>query len=746
MESNRRKRMKRRREDECKRGPKLASTSKPRKDIGGMVDIDIFDPERKQRPSKKISTESSGCPNLNISHPSHHSPEEMYNKALALLRQTFQHQSLRNLQDRAVRGALQKKSQIIVLATGGGKSLCYQLPALVSGHNFKANIRADQSSVTIVITPLIALMLDQVNNLNQRGVRTAAYISSSQTAKEKNLILNRLRCDAKGRSSRTESDRIIPIKLLYCTPELIETERFRAILIKLHRMKRLQMFAVDEAHCLSTWGHDFRKSYRKLTWLRQTFPSVPVLAATGTATAKVIDDIRDVLKLDRRSCQLLMGSFNRPNISYEVRFKDSLNAKKSKGALLDLIGEVRSQHEGAKEPRSGIIYVHKREDCEAIAKEIRTTEISCLAYHAGLKDAERAETQKKWTEGTCQVVVATVAFGMGVDLPHVRYVIHWTMAKSLEGFYQESGRGGRDGREAKSIVYFSKDDASLFAFLVKKNAERKASKEGAGVQQQRADQLVEIESMARYCQIAGCKRQFVLAHFGETIDAATVCKKTCDYCRNPGKVSREIQASECMSAVVGSRKMSSQQKEKKYHHNPLDDEDEKGADEDYFGSIDASDDLGVFSYQPDDAMPQPPKSCFVKASAVIGHYQKLEIQEAQPRVRTSMGGFVNFKMRQFEKPTEEYIDAKRGRAEIPEHLRARMPDPHAADYEKAAQAKAEQKSSSAYKSEAERLRAELEELERMKVKLMGQAGLSTSLPKSKSISVPMSINLKKKRS
>ena len=424
MESNRRKR--RREGSKSSRDSKLAS--KPavgiRKyiDDDGDSDIEIVDPERrklplnidstaKRRPSKKIGTRLQGSRHFNISHPP--SPDEMYSKALALLRQTFKHKALRNLQERAVRGAVQNKSQIIVLATGGGKSLCYQLPALVSGHNFKANCRADQSSVTIVVTPLIALMLDQVNNLHRRGVRTAAYISSSQTAKEKATILNRLRCDAKVKSSKADASNITPIKLLYCTPELIETERFRAILVKLHEMNRLQMIAVDEAHCLSTWGHDFRKSYRKLTWLRQTFPSVPVLAATGTATAKVLDDIRDVLQLDRRSCQLLMGSFNRPNISYEVRYKDSLNAKKSKGALLDLIGEVKSQHEGAKEPRSGIIYVHKREDCQSLAKQISSeTGISCLAYHAGLKDAERAETQTKWTEGTCKVVVATVAFGM----------------------------------------------------------------------------------------------------------------------------------------------------------------------------------------------------------------------------------------------------------------------------------------------------------------------------------------------
>ena len=195
------------------------------------------------------------------------------------------------------------------------------------------------------------------------------------------------------------------------------------------------------------------------------------MSCTGTATTKVIADIREILQLDR-SVPTIMGTFNRPNISYEVRFKDSLNATKPHGALMDVVAEVKRQHEATKknEPCSGIIYVHKREDCESLAKQIsKATGLVCLSYHAGLKDAERDATQRKWTEGTCKVAVATVAFGMGIDLPHVRYVIHWTMAKSLDGFYQESGRGGRDGKQAASICYYSKDDADKFAFLVKIN-------------------------------------------------------------------------------------------------------------------------------------------------------------------------------------------------------------------------------------------------------------------------------------
>ncbi|ACI64565.1 predicted protein, partial [Thalassiosira pseudonana CCMP1335] len=291
--------------------------------------------------------------------------------------------------------------------------------------------------VTIVVCPLIALMVDQVNNLHKKGIHTAACWSSSHRKSKRNI----------------QDMRLTPIQILYCTPELLETDKFRAILTKLHSARRLHLIAIDEAHCLSTWGHDFRPAYRKLRLLREAFPSVPIMACTGTATSKVVQDIRDVLCLDSTTAPCLMGTFNRPNISYEVRYKDSL------------------QHdvaEKAKQPCSGIIYVHKREDCTTLAIQIsKTTGLVAAAYHAGLKDAEREDTQQKWTAGSVHVAVATVAFGMGIDLPHVRYVVHWSLAKSLEGFYQESGRAGRDGKPSISILYYSKDDASKFAFLLK---------------------------------------------------------------------------------------------------------------------------------------------------------------------------------------------------------------------------------------------------------------------------------------
>jgi ATP-dependent DNA helicase RecQ len=346
---------------------------------------------------------------------------DLVQQANVVLQQTFKLKSLRPLQETAVTNALLGRSSIVVMATGSGKSLCYQLPALVGGNINNMKVCANKSSVTVVVCPLIALMIDQVGNLQRKGINTAACLSSSHTAKEKAETLNRLQIDKKDAKKETKmistGDVLTPIQLLYCTPELIETDRFRAILRKLNESNRLYMIAIDEAHCLSTWGHDFRPSFRKLAWMREAFPNVPVMACTGTATAKVIQDIRDTLQLGNNA-QCIMGTFNRPNITYEVRFKDSLNALKPQGAVMDLATFVKKQHHNASsngQPCSGIIYVHKREDCQGLASHIaKATGLSCLAYHAGLKDSEREATQRKWTDGICSIAVATIAFGMGL--------------------------------------------------------------------------------------------------------------------------------------------------------------------------------------------------------------------------------------------------------------------------------------------------------------------------------------------
>ncbi|KAL7488025.1 hypothetical protein ACHAW6_013614 [Cyclotella cf. meneghiniana] len=544
--------------------------------------------------------------------------ETLMKRATSILKNTFGHHSLRSLQQVAVQRALQRSNQIIIMATGSGKSICYQLPALVANGS-TAQVRAEDSFVTIVVCPLIALMVDQVRNLHKKGVFTAACLSSSQTASEKSEILKRLRLEkndaAKGKSKVTSQAEppVTPIQLLYCTPELIKTEKFRSTLNKLYSCNRLFQIAIDEAHCVSTWGHDFRIAYKDLSWLRESFPDIPVMACTGTATSKVIQDVRDVLCLDISSAPCIMGTFNRENIFYEVRFKDSLNATAVEGALLDLTKVIQKQHEIAgkeKEPCSGIVYVHKREDCVSLAARISKTGLVTAPYHAGLKDSDREETQRKWTDGTIRICVATVAFGMGIDLAHVRYVIHWTMAKSLEGFYQESGRGGRDGKPALSILYYSRDDAEKFAFIIKKKAESLAQKRGAGdgYRPRSIDHgMVELERMIDYCTKPGCRRKHVLEHFAEKFDPQTQCNKTCDYCKNPHKVEADIKAAECMSAVINSQRLihtgrnGLTRDEIPFHHNPLasdESQDDEYESDGFLGTDDGL--LGVTDYVRDD--------------------------------------------------------------------------------------------------------------------------------------------------
>jgi len=327
-------------------------------------------------------------------------------KADRVMKETFRIQSLRNLQPQAIDGALRGRSQIVVMATGGGKSLCYQLPAAVL------------PGVTVVVSPLIALMQDQVQALNAKGIPAALY-SSANGQRQNTEVLQRLvgkssskkgdkKKRAGGGSSSTEQPPPEPLKLIYCTPELIETDKFRAVLTDLYKRRELALFAVDEAHCLSTWGHDFRAAFRKLTYLRQTFRDVPVTACTATATPRVIADIRTILDLPHKSVPCHLGSFNRANITYEVRYKDNIDSTNPRGAMGDLTALIRQEHETAKAsgiPASGIVYVHKRADASMLAQRIcRESGVVARPYHAGLKDSERTSIQQQWTSGAVQVV------------------------------------------------------------------------------------------------------------------------------------------------------------------------------------------------------------------------------------------------------------------------------------------------------------------------------------------------------
>lgn len=282
------------------------------------------------------------------------SPDQLYQKSMTILQQTFQLDSLRKLQPIAVRSVLEGKSQLIIMATGGGKSLCYQLPALVL------------QGLTIVISPLIALMTDQVNALHSKGIQ-ADFISSAKTAAENKAVLDTLKQMA---GLKKKEKKVKKLKLLYVTPESMQTARFQKVLKALNQAKQLSFLAIDEAHCLSTWGHDFRKAFLKLSWFRDEFPHLPVMALTATATDKVIQDIQKILKFGKNDL-LHKSSFNRDNIEYIVKYKDHMGDVE---AMNDMISTIKKQHAKAQKngaPCSGIVYVHKREDTLMISSQLQ---------------------------------------------------------------------------------------------------------------------------------------------------------------------------------------------------------------------------------------------------------------------------------------------------------------------------------------------------------------------------------------
>jgi RecQ family ATP-dependent DNA helicase len=368
------------------------------------------------------------------------------------LNEIFKIKYMRYLQPAAVECALKRQSQLIIMATGGGKSLCYQLPAIVLG------------GTTIVVSPLIALMADQSQALLNKGISTA--VISSANGERRNLdVMERMLGRSLRAKTKSDQDLRKPVTLVYCTPEQIQTVRFRNILTELHQKNRLALFAIDEAHCCSTW-FQFRPAYAKLGWLRDNFPDVPVMACTATATPRVIQDIQATLRLENCPCRV--GSFDRPNIRYSVRYKDDLDqvGRGAKGDLLDYLQRVHQKALKKSTRYSGIIYVHTRKDTNDLAAEItKKTGIVASAYHGGLAVANRDQVQKLWTSGKIQIAVATIAFGMGIDVAHVRYVIHWSLSKSMEAFYQESGRAGRDGLPSSSVLYYSKDDGTSVSCL-----------------------------------------------------------------------------------------------------------------------------------------------------------------------------------------------------------------------------------------------------------------------------------------
>lgn len=430
----------------------------------------------------------------------------------------------RPVQREVIETTLNKQDVYLQAATSFGKSLCFQLPAVVD------------HGITIVVSPLLALMNNQIAALQKANV-TVATINSTVATSARKAILDDLK------SGHPH------IRLLYVTPEFCAQDNFRSLLHVIHQHKELARIAIDEAHCISEWGHDFRPSFKELRFFKDQFPDVPMMCCTATATDRVQKDIFSVLALDRSKVRCFTMTTSRPNLHFEVRFKcdeehqypDFLKWLRS--VYRRRTGNaIRAQELAGKGERAdnvpGIIYVHYRKETEALAAQLQEDGIGAKPYHAGLTSEQKEDHLQGWVSNRegYDIIVATTAFGMGIDKDNVRYVVHWQIPKSFEGYYQEAGRAGRDGKAAICIMYYAREDRDRatvrFQMERGKAMNRPRHNDAAFVHRGKS-----LQALIFYCETTKhCRHKLIADYFGDATDCP--CDWACDWHKDPALLAR----------------------------------------------------------------------------------------------------------------------------------------------------------------------------------------------------------------